>query len=121
MDTKIAMPVKPNPKNREEYVVSSAFGHAPLIAIVSPDGSIEIIKVEIQGGRNIANLLKQHDIKVVLTSHLGRGAYNALLETGIKPYYVPSGISIDTALKMYQSGDAKPFSQADIDSCGHHH
>jgi len=121
MDTKIAMPVKPNPKNREEFIVSNAFGHAPLFAIIEPDGNIHILKVEQGGGRNIANLLKKHDIKVVLTSHLGRGAYNALKEVGISPYYVPAGISVAEAIKMYTSGEAKPFSETQISSCGHHH
>ncbi len=87
----IAIPVKPDSKDRNKYKVSNAFGKASFFAVVN-DGNIEIIKAEETGGKNIAKLLKNNDVNIVLTPHLGRGAFNAIKNLGIKVYAVPANI-----------------------------
>ncbi|GAB6072919.1 hypothetical protein JCM14244_12960 [Venenivibrio stagnispumantis] len=116
---KIGIPVKPDSKDRTKYVVSDAFGRARLFAIIDENSNIEIIKAEETGGRNIANILSKNGVKVVLTTHLGGGAFEVIKSLGMKAYKIPAGISIEQAISDYKNGLLPEIKE--VSSCGHHH
>ncbi|MEZ0323076.1 MAG: NifB/NifX family molybdenum-iron cluster-binding protein [Hydrogenothermaceae bacterium] len=85
---KIAMPVKPK---SGEYVLSTAYGKAKFFLIYDTDtNSYEIVENKYLNGRDVANLLSVHRVDVVITNHIGSGAYNHLINLGMKAYFTES-------------------------------
>ena len=115
----IAIPVKPDSKDRNKYKVSNAFGKARFFAVVNDD-NIEIIKTEETGGKNIAKLLKNNDVNIVLTPHLGRGAFNAIKNLGIKVYAVPANIFLEDALTVFKEGYADEIKEKNLNKFSKH-
>lgn len=82
---KIAMPVK---KKGETYLLSSAYGKAPFFLIYNlENNNFEIAKNEGLNGKYVADMLSSKNVKVVITNHIGAGAFNALQQKGIKAYF----------------------------------
>ncbi|WP_297453873.1 NifB/NifX family molybdenum-iron cluster-binding protein [Persephonella sp.] len=82
---KIAMPVKPK---GDDYVLSTAYGKAKFFLIYDTDiQEAKIIENKALNGKGIAQDLAAEHVDVVITNHIGGGAYNALVEKGIKAYF----------------------------------
>lgn len=63
----------------------------------------------IQAGSSIS----QHGVNVIVTGHVGPNAHRTLQAAGIKVFSA-SGVSIEEALKQYQSGTLSELLQADV-------
>ncbi|MEJ5172979.1 MAG: NifB/NifX family molybdenum-iron cluster-binding protein [Hydrogenothermaceae bacterium] len=82
---KIAMPVKPK---SESYVLSPAFGKAKFFLIYDMDTeNYEIVENKYLNGRDVANLLSVNKVNVVITNHIGGGAYKHLVDLGMKAFF----------------------------------
>ena len=83
---KIAIPTKEN-------IVNDHFGHCDAYTIFSINKTGKIVSTEILPSTegcgcksNIAEILQQQDVKVLLAGNMGAGAYNRLNNVGIKVY-----------------------------------
>ena len=85
---KVAMPVKPS---KDTYLLSSAFGKARFFLIYDIDSnSYEIVENKELSGRDAINLISSKGAKIVITNHIGGGAYRLLNELGLKAYFTES-------------------------------
>ena len=76
----IAIPVK---TNKENTAVSTLFGKAKYFAFIE-NNKIKILKNEQMGGKAVANWLKNKNVDVLITSHLGEKPLSTLLNNGTK-------------------------------------
>ncbi|MDP4108255.1 MAG: NifB/NifX family molybdenum-iron cluster-binding protein [Bacillota bacterium] len=112
---KIAVPTRGN--NVDEH-----FGHCEYYTIFSINEKHEIEKADIlpspQGcgcKSNIASVLRQMDVKVLLAGNMGEGAVNVLQSQGITVYRGCSG-DVKTVTESFLEGQI-----ADSGECCHHH
>lgn len=100
---KIGVPAKDN-------VVSDHFGHCDWYTIFSINEKGKIINTEIVPAvagcgckSNIAEILKEMGVKVLLAGNMGEGAYNHLSMAGIRVYRGCSG-EVATLTEDYIQG-----------------
>ncbi len=120
---KIAMPVKPS---KGKYVLSSAFGKARFFLIYDLESdSYEIVENKELSGRDAINLISSKGSKVVITNHIGGGAYRLLTELGLKAYFTESkNKPFDDVIKEYKEEKLKEITPSNfmlIPKHHHHH
>jgi predicted Fe-Mo cluster-binding NifX family protein len=118
---KIAVPVRPDSKDRTKYVVSSAFGKAKQFAIIDNSNmGIEIIKAEVQGGKEIAKMLKDKGVNTVMVSHVGWGAFSALQNFGINVYYIDEKTPLEEAISKFKQGSLLKITEENVEKFAKH-
>lgn len=112
---KIAVPTRAN-------IVDSHFGHCETYTVFTVNESNQIIQRESipspQGcgcKSNIASVLQDKGVTIMLAGNMGNGALNVLNTHNIKVYRGCSG-SVEDVVKSYLSGD---ISDSGI-GCSHH-
>ncbi|HKJ78911.1 MAG TPA: NifB/NifX family molybdenum-iron cluster-binding protein [Prolixibacteraceae bacterium] len=112
---KIAIPTRNN-------YVDNHFGHCELYTIFTIDETMQITATETlpspQGcgcKSNIAAILKNHGVEVMLAGNMGSGALTILQQNGLKVYRGCSG-DINGVVTSFLSGQVKDSGE----SCQHH-
>lgn len=123
MEKKIAIPTKGN-------MVDDHFGHCESYTIYTIDASGNIVNKESlpspQGcgcKSNIASVLQQKGVSVMLAGNMGDGAFNVLTHHGITVYRGCTG-DIDVLLTLYVVGQIKDSGElcrahGDSHECNH--
>lgn len=103
MEKKIAIPTRGN-------MVDSHFGHCESYTIFSVDAAGNVVNKESlpspQGcgcKSNIASILQQKGVSIMLAGNMGDGAFNVLTYHGIAVYRGCSG-DVDDLVKQFISG-----------------
>jgi predicted Fe-Mo cluster-binding NifX family protein len=120
---KIAMPVKPS---KGKYVLLSAFGKARFFLIYDLESdSYEIVENKELSGKDAINLISSKGSKVVITNHIGGGAYRLLTELGLKAYFTESkNKPFEDVIKEYKEEKLKEITPSNfmlIPKHHHHH
>ena len=98
----IAIPVK---TNKENTAVSTLFGKAKYFAFIE-NNKIKILKNEQMGGKAVANWLKNKNVDVLITSHLGEKPLSTLLNNGLKVYFAgDERIELKDVMIKYADGE----------------
>ena len=98
----IAIPVK---TNKENAAVSTLFGKAKYFAFIE-NNKIKILKNEQMGGKAVANWLKNKNVDVLITSHLGEKPLSTLLNNGLKVYFAgDERIELKDVMIKYADGE----------------
>lgn len=118
---KIAIPVKPKNREKTEFSVSNSFGKARFFAIVNENDDIQIVETVETGGKNICNMLKNLGVDIILTSHLGRGAFNMAKSLNMRTLFIPDKIDIREAIDKYKTGDVEEITEKNLEKFAHHH
>ncbi|MFN3977840.1 MAG: NifB/NifX family molybdenum-iron cluster-binding protein [Sulfurihydrogenibium azorense] len=110
---KIALPVKPQ---KDEYLVSPAFGKAKFFLIYDTQSQdVKIVENEHLSGRDVVNILSKEKVEIVITNHLGGGAYQHMVNCGIKPYYTESkNVSYKEVINQFLEGKLREFQPIDF-------
>lgn len=113
---KIAVPTK-------ESIVNDHFGHCDAYSIFTINQMGKIINTEILPAvegcgckSNIAEILQEQGVKVLLAGNMGAGAYKRLNNVGIRVYRGCSGEIVQLA-QDYIEGKITDNGQG----CDHHH
>jgi Uncharacterized conserved protein len=113
---KIAVPVK------ENYQIDSHFGHCDFYQIFTIDDNMKMIYVETTDApegcgckSNMAEVLENKGVKVLLAGGIGTGAINKLAVHGIEVVRNCEGNATEQ-VQRYLSGELKDGG----DSCGSH-
>lgn len=121
---KIAVPTRDN-------MVDSHFGHCDSYTIFTIDNDKEIIGKETlpspQGcgcKSNIASVLQEKGVSIMLAGNMGTGALNVLNGHGIMVYRGCSG-DVEELVKLFLSGDVADSGESchahdDGHTCNHH-
>ncbi|WP_297889015.1 NifB/NifX family molybdenum-iron cluster-binding protein [Sulfurihydrogenibium sp.] len=117
---KVAMPVKPS---KDKYLLSSAFGKSKFFLIYDLEtDSYEIVENKELSGREAVNLISSKGAKIVITNHIGGGAYKLLTEIGLKAYFTQSkNKPFETVLQEYKEGKLKEITPANFMLIPQHH
>ncbi|MGC9006465.1 MAG: NifB/NifX family molybdenum-iron cluster-binding protein [Sulfurihydrogenibium sp.] len=117
---KVAMPVKPS---QGKYLLSSAFGKARFFLIYDLDsGSYEVVENKELSGRDAVNLISSKGAKIVITNHIGGGAYRLLNELGLKAYFTESkNKPVDDIINEYKDGKLKEITPQNFMLIPQHH
>ncbi len=110
---KIALPVK---YVKNEYLLSSAYGKAPIFMIYDLEtNSFEIVENKYLNGRDVANLLSSKGAKAVITNHLGQGAYKHLKDLNIKAYFSElKNKPVEESINLFKENKLKEFNEKDF-------
>ncbi len=105
-----------------ENMVDDHFGHCVYYTIVTLDEQDQVVKKDRLDSpegcgckSNIASVMQEMGISVMLAGNMGMGAYNKLSAHGIAVVRGCHG-KVDDVLKAYQSGALKDS----LESCDHH-
>ena len=117
---KIAIPTR-------ESMVDDHFGHCAYYTVVTLDEQNQILKKERLDSpegcgckSNIASVMQEMGISIMLAGNMGMGAYNKLSAHGINVIRGCHG-TVDDVLKAYQNGELKDsFESCDHHDCNHH-
>jgi len=118
-----AIPLK---MNKIESAISPMFGHAKYFAFVSDEGDITLEKNPYDGGMQVINWLMQNGVKTIVTSHIGAGPFQFLLEQGVKAFHPGEGrVVLIEALDGLREGRLMQITPENIaqfaQHSGHHH
>ncbi|WP_051524436.1 NifB/NifX family molybdenum-iron cluster-binding protein [Sulfurihydrogenibium subterraneum] len=110
---KIALPVKPQ---KEEYLLSPAFGKAKFFLIYDTETQeVKIVENEHLSGRDVVNILSKEKVNVVITNHLGGGAYRHIIDCGIKAIYTESkNAPYKEVINQFLEGKLREFQPTDF-------
>ena len=103
-------------------MVDDHFGHCAYYTVVTLDEQNQVAKQERLDSpegcgckSNIASVMQEMGITLMLAGNMGMGAYNKLSAHGIAVIRGCHG-SVDDVLKAYQNGELKDS----LESCDHH-
>lgn len=95
----IAIPIK---TSSHDAALAPLFGNAKFFAFASDDSHIDVVKMEQDGGRDVARTLIANNVDVLITSHLGFNPYVLLKSYGIKVYFAgDSRMTVTEAIKAF--------------------
>ncbi|MCI4406683.1 MAG: NifB/NifX family molybdenum-iron cluster-binding protein [Sulfuricurvum sp.] len=122
----IAMPIK---TSSHDAALAPLFGNAKFFAFASDDSHVDVVKMEQNGGRDVARTLIANNVDVLITSHLGFNPYVLLKSYGIKVYFAgETRITINEAIKAFYANQLVEVSAenfetllGDHDHHGDHH
>lgn len=117
---KIAMPVKPK---MESYLLSPAYGKAKFFLIYDTEtNNYEIVENKYLNGRDVANLLSSHKVDIVITNHIGGGAYEHLTNLGIKAYFTEmKNEPFEKVINEFKEGKLKEITRQMLMLLPQHH
>lgn len=103
-------------------MVDNHFGHCAYYTVVTLDDQNQVVKQERLDSpegcgckSNIASVMQEMGITLMLAGNMGMGAYNKLSAHGITVIRGCQG-KVDDVLKAYQNGELKDS----LESCDHH-
>ncbi len=100
--------------NNIDSSIDPRFGRAQWFLIVDSETNEHLAvanaSAELNQGAGIqtAQMLKNHDVSVVITGHIGPNAFTALSSANISMFEAPA-VSIMAAVGMYLNDDLKPI------------
>lgn len=120
MMKKIAIPTR-------EGMIDDHFGHCAYYTVVTLDKQNQIVNQERLDSpegcgckSNIASVMQEIGITLMLAGNMGMGAYNKLSAYGITVIRGCHG-KVDDVLRSYQNGELKDsFESCDHHDCTHH-
>lgn len=97
----ICMPVK---TKKEDSAISPVFGKVKYLAVVTDNGTVNVIENTFGGGGGIVEFMLRSGVKTVIAKHIG--PIGRVLDFGIEVYY--SGeerLTIPDAIKKLKNGE----------------
>jgi len=126
----VAIPIKA-PRENQPFKISPAFGKVKFFALYDKNSKkIEIVENPADRGGEVVRFLNSLGIKELITLHMGKGAYNIALASGMKIYFAKDDKqTLDEVIVKFESNQLpiiteenfELLSQFGCSSHEHHH
>lgn len=104
-------------KGKEGWELSPLFGRSKLFAVLEVEGNSFRLAEVVENpyvlaphgarGQGLAELARSKGVDVVVSTHVGSGAFHLLREMGIKIYYLEGRLSLEEVVRALVEGRAQ--------------